>query len=210
MSSQRSSGTQNLSKKKFLWITLISFILFQKWIEISNIRVELCSVKWRADFRGLEVLPPLTLTPISDFEESCFHRALNTIDPPTLACPCERIYVKAVTSYFKVSLWLSTGHIPSWWWRTCEWIQPCVGREGKGGGLKKVEEEKEEKLRKVQGESKTRERKRERSYERKVHWHRAASGTAHPSHHTHSCLTRSQSTIVMNWIWIISSLLLTL
>lgn len=32
-----------------------------------------------------------------------------------------------------------------------------------------MEEEKEEKLRKVQGESKTRERKRERSYERKVH-----------------------------------------
>lgn len=136
-----------------------SFILFQTRIEISNIRDALCSVKWRADFRGLEVLPPLTLTPISDFEESCFHRALNTIDPPTLACPCERIYVKAVTSYFKVSLWLSTGHIPSWWWSTCEWIQPCAGREGKGGELKKVEEEKEEKPRKLQGESKTRERK---------------------------------------------------
>lgn len=157
-------------------------------------------MKWRADFRGFT---PPTLTLISDFEESRFHRALNTIDPPSHPCMplWEDICQSCNIIFQSITLTLHGSHsfmmVKDVWmvFAACKDRKKRRRVKGKGGRRKA------EKI--AQKEQKKRVKKQ--SYESKVHWHGAASGMAHPSHHTHSCLTRSQSTIVMNWIWLISS-----
>lgn len=60
-------------------------------------------------------------------------------------------------------------------------------------------------MRRAKGGREERQKRDEQNYESEVHqWHGAASVMVHPSHHTHSSLTRSQSTIVLNWILLIS------
>ena len=113
------------------------FILFWTPIRHKNMRRALFG-KMKGRFQRFRGFHPLTLTPILDFDESCFHKALNTIDPPTRPCMplwediCQscNIILQSITSTLHGSH--SSVMVEDVWKDSPMW-----GGEGKGEEFKK-------------------------------------------------------------------------